>query len=561
MHSAASKQGTAVTANTTITNTILSKQPAWTHSSTTPAVEVLNLSSHTGPVVGHCGPKLKSSNTNHERKLQAGANISAKASPRNIQKTASASHIVGSTDTPKSLHKTASAFQISSTDSFKSVNQTSLSHITRATSNHKPSHSVALKVDKTEKNTRFIGKEGPLSTSLKDKMIDRLEESKPQLGTKVEMAESPQGQQEQKIKSRNKREGEKLVGEGGKTGEAVLQGLGSDLNMLSSIGYKQISHLEKKKLHRATNASTEQLVEIEQKSYAYVKTQERQSDMEIQEKEKDKNKSLKSKKLNDGETRTVEDFIAAETQDMAPQTDLHLVYVDAEVQAVVDVFSKSTDMSPIHQPCSQLNAELDLRTKVGLQNGLNPENNCDSDWLPTVASPDPTPMGTKTRFLGPPPYKSPNSQKPLQHVCRIEIELCSQSPQSVGSALPQVTVSVAEKNLEDSSKPLNSGKPAEMDRENEESGVPQDIVWDEQGMTWEVYGASLDMESLGFAIQNHLQCKIREHERRIGTLRKSICLSEHSPGKNKTVKRNVFRSMFAGCKCCSKPQPKEEMAK
>ncbi|XP_051947626.1 uncharacterized protein gprin3a [Xyrauchen texanus] len=513
--------------------------------------------------MGHCGPKLKSPNANHERTLQAGASISAKASPRNIQKTASASHIMGSTDSPKSLLKTASAFQISSTDSFKSVNRTSLSHITRATSSLKHSHSAALK---TEMDGRVIGKEGPQSTSPKDKMIDRLAESKPLLGTKVEMAESPQGQQEQKIKSRNEREGEKLVGEERKIGEAVLQGLGSDHNMLSSIGCKQISHLEEKKLHRAKNSSTEQLTEVEQKSYAYVKTQERQSDMARQEKEKDKNKSLKSKKLNDGQ-RTVEDFIVAETHDMALQTDLHLVYVDAEVQAVVGVFSKSTGMSPVHQPCSQLTAELDLSTKVGLQNGLSPDTNGDSDWMPTVASPGLTPMGAKPRFLGPPPYKSPNSQKSLQHVCQIEIELCSQSPQSVESALPQVTVSVidgrshdamappkaAEKNLEDSSNPLNSGKPAEIDGENEESGVPQDILWDEQGMTWEVYGASLDMESLGFAIQNHLQCKIREQERRIGTLRKSICLSEHSPGKNKTVKRNVFRSMFAGCKCCSKP--------
>ncbi|XP_051515524.1 ataxin-2 homolog [Myxocyprinus asiaticus] len=606
MHSAATKQGTAVTANTTITSKIASKQPALTHSSTTPAVEVLNLSSHTGPVVGPSGPKLKSPNTNHERKVQAGATISVKTSPRNIQKTASASHIASSTDSPKTLFKTASAFQLSSTDSSKTVNRTSLSHIPRVTSSPKPSHSVDLKVDKTEKNRRVMGKEGPISTSLKDRMIDRLAESKPHLGTKAERAESPQGQQEQKIKSRNEREGEKLVGKEGKIKDIVLQDVRSDLTMLSLTRCKQTSYLENKKQspHQATNASTEQLTERKQKSDAYVKTQERlseekgreekenerktaerkredvvdqkkQAEIQIDKmanefqketsmKEKDKNTILTSEKLNYAKTRTVEDLVATETRDVALQTDLHLVYVDTEVQAVVEVFSKSTHMSPIPQPCVQLNVELDLSPEAGQQNGLSADSNSDSDWLPMEAMP---------RFLGPPPYKSPNSHKPLQHVCQIEIELCSQSPQTVGSSPTQVTLSefdgashdamaplkAVEKNSEDSSKTLNSGKPAEMDRENEESGVPENIVWDEQGMTWEVYGASLDLESLGFAIQNHLQCKIHEHERRIGTLRKSISLSEHSPGKNKTgkKKRNVFRSVFAGCKCCSNPQPKE----
>lgn len=63
----------------------------------------------------------------------------------------------------------------------------------------------------------------------------------------------------------------------------------------------------------------------------------------------------------------------------------------------------------------------------------------------------------------------------------------------------------------------------------------RDVVWDEQGMTWEVYGASLDPESLGIAIQNHLQRQIREHEKLIRTqnsqTRKSIS-SDTSSNKN-----------------------------
>ncbi|XP_010904307.2 G protein-regulated inducer of neurite outgrowth 1 [Esox lucius] len=101
-----------------------------------------------------------------------------------------------------------------------------------------------------------------------------------------------------------------------------------------------------------------------------------------------------------------------------------------------------------------------------------------------------------------------------------------------------------------------AGKPEE---ERKASEPVQNVVWDEQGMTWEVYGASVDLESLGFAIQSHLQCKIREHEKRIGTLRKSVSEDVPSPGAKKRMeknkkkrKRNVFRSVFRPG-CCRKP--------
>lgn len=91
-----------------------------------------------------------------------------------------------------------------------------------------------------------------------------------------------------------------------------------------------------------------------------------------------------------------------------------------------------------------------------------------------------------------------------------------------------------------------------------------DVVWDEQGMTWEVYGASLDPESLGFAIQSHLQCKIKEHEKKLvtqTTLRKSMSDgASGSPSERKSKRRqaNVFRSMFQNVRrpnCCVRPPP------
>ncbi|XP_005174211.2 uncharacterized protein gprin3a isoform X1 [Danio rerio] len=491
---------TTTTKQITNANKTASKQPAKSSSS---GVEVLSSTS---------GAKLKSPNV-HEKKLQA------KLFPKNIQKAPSTSHIMGSTESPqKMLQKTASASQITSTDSPKSLNRLSLSHIPKASSSPKikATSPTSLKVDKAERIKKLVSKETP---SPKDKPIDA--ESKP--GAKTALRESPLGPPE--IKS------------------------GDSSSVL---------------LHRELNP--EQPKAPEDKTDAYVTTQERKTGKSLREqKEADstiKNdnmvnntayKSSTSKIQKDSETMTHLSAIA--TKDAAIQTEV--TNIDAEIQAVVKLCSKSTEMSPVRNP-QTIRLDSDNNPEANLHNELKPDSNSDSDWLSNGGLMDSTPIGAKPRFLGPPPYKSPNTQKPHQHVCQIEIELRSESPQTFGLNPPDVTISDAEKT---SMKCL--GKTGDVDGQKGESAAPQQIVWDEQGMTWEVYGASLDMESLGFAIQSHLQCKIREHERRIGTLRKSICLSEQSPGKGRTEKRkrNVFRSLFAGSHCCSKQHPEEGMAK
>ncbi|XP_074084260.1 G protein-regulated inducer of neurite outgrowth 3-like [Macrotis lagotis] len=90
----------------------------------------------------------------------------------------------------------------------------------------------------------------------------------------------------------------------------------------------------------------------------------------------------------------------------------------------------------------------------------------------------------------------------------------------------------------------------------------RDVIWDEQGMTWEVYGASLDPESLGIAIQNHLQRQIREHEKLIKVQnnqnRKSISSDTSSSKKLKGRQHSVFQAMmqnFRRPNCCVHPAP------
>ncbi|XP_032420018.1 G protein-regulated inducer of neurite outgrowth 3 [Xiphophorus hellerii] len=111
-------------------------------------------------------------------------------------------------------------------------------------------------------------------------------------------------------------------------------------------------------------------------------------------------------------------------------------------------------------------------------------------------------------------------------------------------------------------------KPEKNDEEDDQSEMQKDksvhdVVWDEQGMTWEVYGASVDPESLGFAIQSHLQCKIREQERKLiaqTSFRKSISGvdSPQRGKKNKRRQQNIFRSMLQNVRrpnCCVRPPP------
>ncbi|KAK3547188.1 hypothetical protein QTP86_017553, partial [Hemibagrus guttatus] len=269
------------------------------------------------------------------------------------------------------------------------------------------------------------------------------------------------------------------------------------------------------------------------------------------EKEKEEREMEESKKLNqiknfkDSATMTEENPVPVQTLDAALQTDL--LYEDAEIQAVVEVSNKSTSMSPnmTCPPWSQMDPMANLSnhekvsvTSMSIQNGLGQDISLDS--APIIFASD----GSMAKSLSPTAYPSSISSKPTrQHVCEIQIELRSQSTISDSLALPEEE--------ESQPSPTRCGperEPKQVDREGiqAETGPLPEVAWDEQGMTWEVYGAAVDMESLGFAIQNHLQRKIQEHEQRIGHLRKSISLSEHSNNDGKRgnkikKKRNAFQ--------------------
>ncbi|CAJ1085737.1 G protein-regulated inducer of neurite outgrowth 3 [Xyrichtys novacula] len=177
----------------------------------------------------------------------------------------------------------------------------------------------------------------------------------------------------------------------------------------------------------------------------------------------------------------------------------------------------------------------------------------------------------------------PAGQPPFQHVCKIDIELCSQTviPSIVtekASSLPaclrtysfqQSPTLMSQLKLEqnqdkdisaesiweeEDEDPIEvhkiAKKPNEEDnKEKQKTMKPHDVAWDKEGMTWEVYGASLDLESLGTAIQSHLESKIREQERHITTLRKSICSTNSLKGYRlkKRQKKKKKRGGILGC--------------
>ncbi|KAM7366586.1 hypothetical protein PAMP_016018 [Pampus punctatissimus] len=160
----------------------------------------------------------------------------------------------------------------------------------------------------------------------------------------------------------------------------------------------------------------------------------------------------------------------------------------------------------------------------------------------------------------------PAGQPPLQHVCKIDIELYSQSvlpsvvtdkAKSLPACLrthsfqqsPTLDRNVSADSIweDEEEEEENTREQNEEDKEERDNTMkPQEVVWDEQGMTWEVYGASVDLESLGTAIQSHLESKIREQKKHIRTLRMSIC-SDSSLRRHKEKKKRKKRGGILGC--------------
>lgn len=258
--------------------------------------------------------------------------------------------------------------------------------------------------------------------------------------------------------------------------------------------------------------------------------------------------------------------------------------------------SPSSPLRPLPQPPASVKTLRDSATmtvsseRLYLPRGEQREVGCQVELLELSASacsslrrgdPSSSLIGSPSsqlRSLTSPTVPSlcciPTSQPPFQHVCKIDIELCSQSvlPSVVtdkASSLPaclrtysfQQSPALVKNHgvstasiIEDKEEVKGGGKGGreqnKEEGEREEKIKPQEVAWDKQGMTWEVYGAAVDLECLGTAIQSHLESKIREQQKHISTLRKSICSSSSLRGFEMKKRRNR-KGGFLGS-CCRK---------
>lgn len=99
----------------------------------------------------------------------------------------------------------------------------------------------------------------------------------------------------------------------------------------------------------------------------------------------------------------------------------------------------------------------------------------------------------------------------------------------------------------------------------EEAPEPvREVSWDEKGMTWEVYGASMEVEVLGMAIQKHLEKQIEEHGRQIVMTPQSTRASsiKGAPRKGEIKRQpSMFRALLQNMRrprCCSRGGPAME---
>ncbi|XP_053935688.1 G protein-regulated inducer of neurite outgrowth 1 isoform X2 [Cuculus canorus] len=99
----------------------------------------------------------------------------------------------------------------------------------------------------------------------------------------------------------------------------------------------------------------------------------------------------------------------------------------------------------------------------------------------------------------------------------------------------------------------------------EEAPEPiREVSWDEKGMTWEVYGASMEVEVLGMAIQKHLEKQIEEHGRQVVMTPQSTRAGsiKGAPSKGEAKRQpSVFRALLQNVRrprCCSRTGPAME---
>ncbi|KAM7408059.1 hypothetical protein PAMA_001962 [Pampus argenteus] len=172
------------------------------------------------------------------------------------------------------------------------------------------------------------------------------------------------------------------------------------------------------------------------------------------------------------------------------------------------------------------------------------------------------------------PSSGPRSLKPLdgQECCSISHvrvatrdtgtmtnhnELRDVGVQTGQTVTPHVfpQICVAEESRSDAS--CCPSPPADANGGKKPGGAPKspvkEVKWDAEGMTWEVYGASVDPEELGLAIQKHLELQIKETANRAAKLsRQNTNTSQHSGNAGCQKKKSRMMGSIPTLTCCAR---------
>lgn len=236
-------------------------------------------------------------------------------------------------------------------------------------------------------------------------------------------------------------------------------------------------------------------------------------------------------------------------------------------------FRESATMTDVYERfhfCDKELREVAVQVEVDAHLATIPSGLGGSPMSPQIGSPGLLAGNTPLLCCVPP------GQPPFQHVCKIDIELCSQSvlPSAASdkaSSIPaclrtcsfqqspgfrqNCDTSAMSTGEETEEKTVGKGAREQTNEQTEKEVKvkPQELAWDKQGMTWEVYGASVDLECLGTAIQSHLESKIREQQKHISSLRKSIC--SNSSLKGCILKKKKKKKKKGGLLGCFRKAP------
>lgn len=99
--------------------------------------------------------------------------------------------------------------------------------------------------------------------------------------------------------------------------------------------------------------------------------------------------------------------------------------------------------------------------------------------------------------------------------------------------------------------------PDSSDGDKKAGGAPKspvkEVKWDAEGMTWEVYGASVDPEELGLAIQRHLELQIKETAKHAAKLSRQNTNTSHQSRKNSCQRKRsrMMMGSFRTPACCA----------